>query len=686
MKLKTFFSKNMREDVRGQLWIPSLIGFSLFMLQTVLVMVSFENWEQRQYRLTRIHQLCENLWREDMVNLPGFVAAAAGIICGLYAFLYLHSSRKVDFYHSLPTGRETLFIKRVMTHLKHYLIPSAVVTFLSICACALQGEFSLKILGYGVGTWIFQVLIFLMSYGVTVLAVVLTGTPLLAALGTIVFHVYGAALSVLILEYMRVFFNTFYSSNYDISPALWPTPLGGGLYSAEQMLLHRNFKPVLVYLLVIFLVWCVSFVLYKKRPSESAGHSMAFPKIGIVIKYILQIPMILGIGVIIQSMVNNSEHKEIWWTFGLAVGAIFSHVVMETLYSMNFRSFMANKRHFVCICMLAAVFTAVFHFDLIGYDTWYPKPEKLDKLSLNLRSLSSEYGYSLSEIGLRYGEALWSEEGERGYISFSAESPLYAVLQKIVKNQDAESIEDKSVILVNYRLGSGKEEGRRYFINEQDAVNIMEAICMEPEYLEYKWPDYEKKKELLEKVWFDTSYEYQDISFRGDKKLAFYEAFRKDVEQAELSDYMEYPVGRILFDYQYKIDIEPEFTYDTDSITLNATDSFYIFPGFENTLELMEKEGISLELQAEDIQEIKLLDMTESRENPEETVYAEKEDIEELLPSLKPQEIWCAWLPYTYDYQAVLEMKGEENDWELAMYLDPNNLPTNLIQEQKTSP
>lgn len=671
MKLKTFFFKNRKEKIRGQLWIPSLIGFSLFMLQTVMVMISFENWNQRQYRLTRIHQLCEELWRGDMMRLSGFVAAAAGILCGLYAFLYLHSSRKVDFYHSLPARREELFLKRVVIHLKHYLIPSAAVTFLSICACALQGEFSLKILGYGVGVWMFQLAIFLMSYGVTVLAVVLTGTPLLAALGTMVFHVYGLALSGLILGYMLEFFDTFYNQRYYIGSLMWPTPLGGGLYCAEQALARGNVKPVLLYILVMFLIWCAAFSFYKRRPSEAAGRSMAFPKLGILIKYMLQVPMTLGIGLVIQSFTDSSEKKAVWWIFGLTVGAIFGHVVMETLYSMNFRSAIKNKRHFACICMLAAVFMIVFRFDLTGYNTWYPKSKKLDKLFINLQTLSYEDAESLSQVASRYqGSARWWETGN--YMPFSAESPMYDVLEAIAQKQGTENTEDKDVLLVNYRLTSGKEKKRKYFIDEQDAVNIMNTICMNPEYLAYKWPDYEEKKECLENVWFDIPYEpYKETSFGDDKKLEFYEAFRKDVEQAEISDYMECPLGSIYFDYEYELETEPEFIYETDTREISFTDSFYIFPGFENTLALMREEGMSLEFDAEDIKEIRLLDMTESRENPEETVYKDKGEIEELLPGLWSQGVWCAWLPYNEDYMAVLKLEQKGEDREVSMWASP---------------
>lgn len=661
MKLKNILSRRLKEEGKGQLWIPMLVGIALFFLQTVNILISFERWEKYEYRLSKIQQLCVAMWRGSLkeIQVVFLVAVAAGILSGLYSFLYLHSSRKVDFYHSLPMGREGLFFSRLMIQLRHYALPSLLVLFLSICACAVHGEFSLRIVWYGLVNVFFQIQIFLMSYGLTVLAVVLTGRPLLAILGTAVFLSYGRALGELVVGYMEMFWGTFSSYGTERLSRICD-PFMGGMMAYEEALQKNHWGGMVCYLFVVLALWSLNYYLYRKRPSEAAGCSMAFSHIGSILKYVLEIPMILGTGLIFQMMSYSGGGGTGWWVFGLVVGALFSHCAVEILYSMNVKSCVEHRRQFVLTCLVSAAIVLVFRLDLVGYNTYYPAQEKLESIGIQLSSLDNEFVAVLDDSSGDETEFAW----------IPASGSIYQKLKNLV---DSKENEDRNrELVVRYALKSGRMTQRSYALSRQEAAGIMEAVCTTPEYLDSRWPDWQQKKEALENAWLNFS-GYNQVYYDRSSGVALdlLEALKKDMEEADASVYMSYPVGSVQFTYEYESGEGLVYIHQTEPWILSDTDTFYIFPGFRRVMSILEEQGVHTGFQADGVEKVTLVDMRESTDQPVEIVYEDRSDIEKALSWLIAQDTWCAWLPYTDLYYARISLVDENGaKEEIAVPVD----------------
>ena len=70
-------------------------------------------------------------------------------------------------------------------------------------------------------------------------------------------------------------------------------------------------------LTVGILLLILNYWIYHRRPTEAAGHSMAFSMAARVIQYFIEIPLVLIMGLIGHEMVI--KHQNIWWVIYIVV-------------------------------------------------------------------------------------------------------------------------------------------------------------------------------------------------------------------------------------------------------------------------------------------------------------------------------------------------------------------------------
>ena len=131
MTSKSLFFRLMKEDLKRRLWAFGLSFLTFFFSMPVLAAMGITNLEQ-QYALwvedagnydfgagntaetefsRRLGELAvESIGLENVVM--GFLVITAALVLALTGFLYLHSRKQVDFYHSIPVRREILFTVR----------------------------------------------------------------------------------------------------------------------------------------------------------------------------------------------------------------------------------------------------------------------------------------------------------------------------------------------------------------------------------------------------------------------------------------------------------------------------------------------------------------------------------------------------------------------------------------------
>ena len=93
--------------VKRTVWLPTLIFLGFFFAMPVSLAITLQN------AVMGVNAQWESLALSAFTAgnpLVKFIMVTAAIVCGLVLFSYMHSQKKVDFYHSMPISRNKLFI------------------------------------------------------------------------------------------------------------------------------------------------------------------------------------------------------------------------------------------------------------------------------------------------------------------------------------------------------------------------------------------------------------------------------------------------------------------------------------------------------------------------------------------------------------------------------------------------
>lgn len=227
MTSKSLFFRLMKEDLKRRLWAFGLSFLTFFFAMPVLAAMGVTNLEQ-QYALwmedagnydfgagntaetefsRRLGELAvESIGLENVVM--GFLVITVALVLALTGFLYLHSRKQVDFYHSIPVRREILFTVRFVDGI---LIIGSMYLVNLLFTLGILGAAGASVPGMVSGAlWTFLVHMtgFLLSYGLMTAAVMLTGNFFISVLGGIVLFGYVPAVAVLFQGLMQMFFVT----------------------------------------------------------------------------------------------------------------------------------------------------------------------------------------------------------------------------------------------------------------------------------------------------------------------------------------------------------------------------------------------------------------------------------------------------------------------------------------------
>ena len=344
MRSRIFSSKYIKTVSKGQAWIPAFLTLGFILAFLVIGLEKLGSWRNLGYTQDQITLLYYRLWKDGFVLAGMAVAMAAGFMNAVNGFLYLYSRKKTDFYHSLPMKRSELFAEKAVMGLIYYLVPYIVIEFLTVCVGAARGLFSLELMGMAVKMLCLHLLVYLMIYFSVVLVLCITGNMLMGILTLGGMYLYGIALELVLAACGLTFLNAFIDKRYgimefllkDASPAAFAFSLADA-YSAGHA---AKYLVALVILIVVLAV--LSWIAYEKRPSEAAGRSMVYRWVAVLVKFMVVIPTGLAVGWIFYPQADGRT-KLIWWVFGLILGTVLSHGMIEIIYHMSFQKFFAKK-------------------------------------------------------------------------------------------------------------------------------------------------------------------------------------------------------------------------------------------------------------------------------------------------------------------------------------------------------
>lgn len=389
MKSKIYSSEYMKSSSKGQRWIPAFAMIAFLLAFPVAELILMGKWNERSYTQSQLSYLYSSLWSSDFLTMGAAVAAVTAFFAAVSGFWYLYSPRKVDFYHSLPVKRSALFLHRVLLAVLYYLVPYVIMEFAAVCIGAARGYYSLSIMKKALILLVLHLLMYLLVYFSTVLVIACTGTMLMGALAWAGLFTYSIVLAVMLQLSGHLFFDTWYEGSYGILAAV--RNLGSPLMVIVSFIDRYSSgsfgKQLLILILTLFIMAALSWMAFCRRRSENTGKALVYTWMEPVLSALITIPSGLGIGLIFY-MIPEDSSKTAWWIFGMILGTILVHGILEVIYEMDFRRFFRRKVQLMILGGVVAICALTMKMDLLGYDSYFPAYDNLQGVVINVSNLS----------------------------------------------------------------------------------------------------------------------------------------------------------------------------------------------------------------------------------------------------------------------------------------------------------
>lgn len=381
MTSRSLFFKYMKENTKQRIWnlaLVLLLCFFAFPVTTAL-------WSSTAFRPENLNSSlpadlalaqAQRDFTRDMLRMYSmkggalaFMLTIAAVVLAASGFAYLHSKKKTDFYHSLPIRREMLY---AVTCLNGFLYMAvAYLGFLTIAAVMIR----VKGVPFDWGSLylasVEHLCFFALVYMTAILSMLLTGNLVVGLLGTGVLFSWGPVICMTISAYFSEYFTTFYGDDSFLlalsertSPVAW---------YVKACMSSQPGRMALWAMLAAAVLFLLGMLLYRRRPSEAAGHAMAFAITEPIIRFLIAVPSSLLLGAMFHSMM----YEDGWTVFGLVCGLLLVSCIIEIIYHFDFKSLFAHKRQLLVSAVFVGVVFAIFRFDLFGYDRYLPATEKL---------------------------------------------------------------------------------------------------------------------------------------------------------------------------------------------------------------------------------------------------------------------------------------------------------------------
>lgn len=698
MKSKICSSKYVKTISKGKGWIPAFLTLGFLLAFPVVSLLLIGNWMGSSYTSEQMSLLYANLWKDEFLLTGAAVAVLAAVLNGIDGFIYLYSRKKTDFYHSLPVKRSWMFWNRVYTGLIYYLVPYIVMGFLAICIGAVRGFFSLQLM---VSAWILcilHLLLYLMVYFSVVLIFGITGNLLMGTFCLALVYFYGPILGFLLGCYRQCFYGTFYpGQSYGLIRFLGEYASPAGI--AEQF--YKAYgegggKKILFVIFLLTIVFAVcSYIAYLKRPSEAAGQPMVYRLVALIVKFLVVVPCGMAVGYIFY-LIPTSNIRIFWWVFGLILGTILAHGIIETAYQMDFHCFFKKKLQFLGTAAVVAICAFVYQTDLFHYDAYIPSQEKLASISMDMNTFSGNmgsyvrklkdgtYDVQMSSVGWDQLEYTVSDKKGIG-------DKTYAVFKKIVEKQNErqkyhtekrEPDRDEKLTFsagIMYRLQSGKKIYRNYQISAEESRELLKCLYEEENL----------KDSILEFLDLDAKYltEIYHMSMDGksyvifqnqeEKRAELLEALKKDIQKAEADELLGIPCGSLQLSFRLPSPQNVKrLVPGREEMEEYAYGSVNLLPNYKNTLSVLAETGYPLSMEVIPVEKATVVYYDD--DNEKTVVYEKEKELRALKEAAVPAIDFYPWLECVSNISVTFQ---SEQGYEFYVDLLEDRIPDFIKKE-----
>ncbi len=388
MTLKNSFLVRLVENAKRRLWVL-VIALLLFVLaipiSTAMEISRIQATEESIGLIKMQEQLYERMAQAlSFHSGTAFLAGCFAVLAGIQGFSYLYDRSKIDFYHSKPVKSSKRFTAIWINGLLVYVLPLIVGTVINALLVTTSGVMDMALLASMCEAVVLLIALYIAVYSIVILAVMLTGKPLITIMGIGVFLFYEMAVRSLFTGCCSFFFDFYHGYNGDD----WYMPLVSPFYVLNKYMNDEWGVMLTVIGLLVFAgaVLALAFWCYKKRPCELAGSAMTFQGIKPFIKIGVSVPVAIFAGLATAGLMEYSPLDGSGSPFfPILLGVIFvvlCNALIQVIFETDIRGMFHKKRDIVITAVLSLVIVLVFRYDLVGFDSRIPKSGSIESVAI----------------------------------------------------------------------------------------------------------------------------------------------------------------------------------------------------------------------------------------------------------------------------------------------------------------
>ena len=471
-----------------------------------------------------------------------YISMAVGVLAAMAMFNYLYSTKSCGMMNMLPLRRETMFLTAFLTGLVPMLAADVLVMLITA-------------LFYGGRLVYFKTLLLWLAmavmgnvsfYGFAVFCAVLTGNlvvlPVLYLVLNLTVYVAERAVRYLLSAFV-------YGMNASSCTLLVLSPImellnslsimpvnyidAEGMVQVVANVYQVNGLGVLgVYCAAGLVCAALALLIYRKRQMERATDVVAVPVLKPVFKYCMTFGTAVVLAYVVYAWLVSGNVSgmaaALLVLLLLLVGAVIGYYAAEMLMQKTLKVFPGKWKGCLVSCLILAVLTMAWEFDLFGYERRVPEADQV--------------------------ESAWLVQNNTGLTEPENIQALTQLHQSFVDNKaENESADERYTVTVRYMLKDGGTLIRCYPIRyDQEALNDPDSDIRRYEALE------NVEEARINRVvppfpvtitnisygdvymsWLDEEgyYQGENLSLTDEQVFALYQCILKDLEAGTAGRY-----------------------------------------------------------------------------------------------------------------------------------------------------
>lgn len=560
-----------------------------------------------------ISRIAENLF--DLCS-PKFAYGAFALGFGAYLafdfFRYMHSKRETDFYDSMPIRRQTWFKTLFTSCFLLFFVLSALTTAIEVGIVFSTGYGSLAILQAILWNYICMIGAFLVAWFTTALAMIMTGHSIIAFLGVGVFACYvPLIIANLLPTYCARFFDTYVyrepnANIYYFSPV---TVVYKMTDSWQEWNIKEHWTYIIGCFILAILVGTIAYVLFLRRPSETAGRAMAFEKANDVIRFIIVIPLTLYAGLLLEEMATMSSMA--WLIFGILFGGFLLHGIMECIFQFDIKALLTKKKQLLATFIICIAFVFVFWIDLFKYDDYIPDAEDVKIVKID---------------SILFGRMNIEWDSERDWIQGDLVKDAIAVVKEFkdckIPSDDEIYYKENNFynIKITYVMKSGREVKRDYSFDASKASENLSRLYANEDVKDDYCVLYNIDKENIQGISVNNGITGMDLELPKEELAQFIDIY--------LEEYSKLDLKEALSDIkQYEINV----SFQSEKMKYPTAERYYVYSSFTKSIAFLKEKGVKSFQESEDIR-ITNMEIFGNKYEDTHQYVSDLEQLKELKP------------------------------------------------------